>query len=198
MKTIKRKDINELFKNELTCLTEALNNSKNLYHTFTLGTIHRNQCETRTVVLRNVKTNPLKIYFNADYRSPKVKQIFANSNCSALFYNVSRRVQLRFKAEAKIYHKDEISKSIWLETPLQSRKCYMGDFNPSQSLENWNPNIPLKYLKTDPKKKESELGFKNFCHIELKVLETDLLKLYHDGHIRIKIDRKNKIEFIAP
>ena len=74
----------------------------------------------------------------------------------------------------------------------------MGEFNPSQSLENWNPNIPLKYLKNDPEKKESELGFKNFSHIELKVIETDLLKLYHDGHIRIKIDRKNKIEFIAP
>ena len=198
MKTIEIIDIKNLFQNELRYLNKALINTKNLYHTFTLGTINKNQCETRTVVLRNVQANPLKIYFNADYRSPKVKQLLDNSNCSALFYDVSRRVQLRFKTEAKIYYKDEISKSVWQKTPLQSRKCYMGEFNPSQSLENWNPNIPLKYLKNDPEKKESELGFKNFSHIELKVIETDLLKLYHDGHIRIKIDRKNKIEFIAP
>ena len=120
MKTIEIKDIKNLFQNELRYLNKALINTKNLYHTFTLGTINKNQCETRTVVLRNVQANPLKIYFNADYRSPKVKQLLDNSNCSALFYDVSRRVQQDLKQKLKfiirtkylnLYGKKHLSKA---------------------------------------------------------------------------------------
>ena len=197
-KNIYKEDLQELFDREINYLKDAISNGKNLYHTFTLGTISSNQSEIRTIVLRNIEENPLKIFFNADYRSPKVKELLENPSCSALFYDLSRRVQLRFKAEAKIHHKDIESEAVWQKTPLQSRKCYMGDFKPSQSLKSWDPNIPLKYLKTDPEEKDSESGFQNFSYIELTVLETDILKLYHDGHIRFKVDKKNKMEFIAP
>ena len=74
----------------------------------------------------------------------------------------------------------------------------MGDFNPSQSLESWEPNIPSKYLKKDPEINDSESGFKNFTSIELDIIETDILKLYHDGHIRFRVDKNNDMNFIAP
>ena len=197
-KNVYKEDLEEIFNSEIHYLNDAILNGKNLYHTFTLGTISNKQSEIRTIVLRNIEENPLKIFFNADYRSPKVKQLLENPSCSALFYDVSRRVQLRFKTEAIIHYKNIEAQTIWKKTPLQSRKCYMGDFNPSQFLESWEPNIPSKYLKTDPEEKDSESGFQNFSYIELTILETDILKLYHDGHIRFKVDKKNKMEFIAP
>tara|TARA_Y100001970_G_scaffold228970_1_gene283825 strand:+ start:336 stop:932 length:597 start_codon:yes stop_codon:yes gene_type:complete len=198
MKSISKKDIKIILNQQLEHLIDAISNGKNPYHTFTLGTLNANQSEIRTVVLRNIEKEPLRIFFNADYRSPKVAQLLKNSNCSALFYSFQSRAQIRFKAEATVHYDNKISKSIWKKTPLQSRKCYMGDFKPSKYLESWDPNIPSKYLKTDPQKKDSESGFKNFTYIELNIIETDILKLHHDGHIRFKIDKKNRMEFVAP
>ena len=67
----------------------------------------------------------------------------------------------------------------------------MGEFSPGKKLSSWSPNIPSKYLKTDPDKVHSEEGYINFTHIELCVAETDILQLHHDGHIRflVKGDR---------
>ena len=92
MKTIKK-----IYDNELNNLNHAVKDGKSLYHTFTLSSIKDNVPESRTVVLRDVKINPFKIYFNADYRSPKVKQLLSNNLCSALFYNIQSRTQIRLR-----------------------------------------------------------------------------------------------------
>ena len=190
--------IKKLYKAELKYLKDAVKDGKSLYHTFALSSLSNNFPESRTVVLRSIATDPLKIYFNADYRSPKVQQLVKSHNCTALFYDVHRRVQIRFKCQAIIHYQNEKSQKIWDTTALQSRKCYMGPFSPSQKLDEWHPNIPKEYLKTDPEKKHSEDGYINFCHIELEVLESDILYLYHDGHIRFKYDNQNNAYYVSP
>ena len=190
--------IKQLYKTELKYLKDAVKDGKSLYHTFTLSSLNNNFPESRTVVLRSIFTDPLKIYFNADYRSSKVKELKSHHYCSALFYDIARRVQLRFKCKANIHYQNDVSKKVWNKAALQSRKCYMGPFAPSQKLDDWHPNIPKKYLKTDPEKKHSEEGYINFTHIELEVLESDLLYLHHDGHIRFKVDNKENIFYVSP
>ena len=191
-------NLEEIYKKELKFLKDGIHNSKNPYHTFTLSSINGLYPESRTVVLRDFDTSSLKIYFNADYRSSKVKEFKNNHYCCALFYDQKRRVQLRFKCEAVLNHQNDVSNGIWKNTPLQSRKCYMGPYSPSKALDDWHPNIPLEYLKMDPEEKHSEEGYANFTHIELKVIELDVLELHHDGHIRFKT--KDGIDFcyIAP
>ena len=71
---------------------------------------------------------------------------------------------------------NNISAKVWSNTALQSRKCYMGPYNPSEALDEWHPNIPLEYLKTDPEREHSEQGYANFVHIELKIVELDVLE----------------------
>ena len=127
-----------------------------------------------------------------------MKELIKNNFCSALFYDPKRRVQIRCKCQATIHYQNDISKKVWESTPLQSRKCYMGPFAPSQKLDTWHPNIPDKYLKSDPQPKHSEEGYINFTHIELEVLETDILQLHHDGHIRIKADNRDNLFYISP
>ena len=73
----------------------------------------------------------------------------------------------------------------------------MGPFSPSQKLDEWHPNIPKEYLKTDPEKKHSEDGYVNFSHIELEVLESDVLCLHHDGHIRFKVDNQQNLFYLS-
>ena len=130
-------------------MKDAIKNGSSLFHTFTLSSLNADFPELRTIVLRNLAINPLQIYFNADYRSPKVQELINHKYCSALFYDINRRVQVRFKCKATIHYQNDISKKVWVKTALQSRKCYMGSFAPSQKLDKWDPNIPKEYLKTE-------------------------------------------------
>ena len=199
MKSILKSDIEEIFKREIKYLADGVGNMKNPYHFFYLSTLTKeNDVTSRTVVLRNFNETPLSISFNADYRSPKVKEVLENSSCSVLFYDSARKMQLRGKCKATINYDNKKSKEIWKSTPLQSRKCYMGDFAPSDITSEWQPNIPSKYLKTDPDKDDSESGYKNFTVIELSIDCLDVLELHHDGHIRFSCDSSGEFSFIAP
>ena len=190
--------IKKFYKEELDYLKDGIKNGGSPFHTFTLSSINEGFPESRTIVLRGLVLKPLRIYFNADYRSPKVQELLSNHLCSALFYDTRRRVQIRFKCRAIIHYQNDISKNIWAKTALQSRKCYMGPFAPSQRLDDWHPNIPMEYLQTDPEKKHSEDGYINFSHIELEIIESDILRLHHDGHIRFKADHKENLFYVSP
>ena len=74
----------------------------------------------------------------------------------------------------------------------------MGKYDPSKLLKEWHPNIPLKYLKKDPEKKDSESGYYNFSFVKLAIKKLDILELHHDGHIRFSVDVSKNITFIAP
>ena len=74
----------------------------------------------------------------------------------------------------------------------------MGPRSPSKALYGWHPNIPLEYLKTDPDKEHSKEEYINFAHIELKIIASDFLQLYHDGHIRFKVINGNNLFYVSP
>ena len=198
MKKISEKYIKEIFKREIEFLIDGISNISNPYHFFYLSTIDNKTITSRTIVLRNVEQNPLAVYFNADFRSPKVKQLLSNNICSILFYDNKRKMQLRANCKAIINYKNSLSKNIWDKTPLQSRKCYMGEYAPSKPLKDWHPNVPLKYLKQDPEENESEKGYNNFTVIKIIIDNLDLLELHHNGHIRFNVDYKNNFTFVAP
>ena len=198
MKKISSSNLKEIFKREIEFLVDGISNSLNPYHFFSLSTLNDQKVTSRTIVLRNIDEDPLAIYFNADYRSPKVKQLLSYNICSILFYDNKRKMQIRGQCEAIINYNNNISKKIWQETPLQSRKCYMGEYSPSEPLKEWHPNIPIKYLKKDPEKSDSESGYNNFTVIKLIINQLDVLELHHDGHIRFNVGLSGKITFIAP
>tara|TARA_Y100001970_G_C14154053_1_gene814471 strand:- start:109 stop:696 length:588 start_codon:yes stop_codon:yes gene_type:complete len=195
MKT--KQNILEIYHSEINFLKDGIKNSKNPYHTFTLSTLEKEFPKARTVVLRNVETDPIKIFFNADYRSPKIKQLIDNPQCSALFYDINRRVQIRMNCSSTINYRNHISAKIWVKTALQSRKCYMGPYTPSSTLDTYHPNIPLEYAKKDPDKANSEEGYVNFVHVELSIIDLDILQLHHDGHIRFLVSG-DKFSFLSP
>ena len=82
MKKISQSDLKKIFKRELQFLLDGISNISNPYHFFSLSTIYNNKTTSRTIVLRNIEKKPLSVYFNADYRSPKVKQLLSYPNCS--------------------------------------------------------------------------------------------------------------------
>jgi hypothetical protein len=64
----------------------------------------------------------------------------------------------------------------------------MGDYKPSQILKEWHPNVPLKYLKSDLEKIDSELRYDDFTVIKLVINNLDVLELHYDGHIRFSVN----------
>ena len=198
MKSISITHIKKIFKREVEFLIDGVSNVSNPYHFLCLSTLDSQEVKSRTVILRNVQESPLTLYFNADYRSPKVKQMLKHHSCSVLLYDQKRKMQLRADCQVMIHHHNSVSKEIWNNTPLQSRKCYMGELNPSDTLDNWNPNVPTKYLKKDPDKLSSESGYENFTAIQLIVQYLDVLELHHDGHVRFGVDSKGQFVFLAP
>ena len=189
--------INDIYNEEIKYLKDAIKHASNPFHTFSLSTLNDNFPETRTVVLRKIVDNPLKIFFNTDYRSNKVKELINNQNACALFYDQSRKIQIRMNCNAVVHHKNNIALKIWNSTALQSRKCYLGPYAPSTRLDNWHPNVPDEYIEINPTEDKSQKGYENFTHIELNVIELDILKLRYNGHIRFKV-KDQSLYFVSP
>ena len=100
--------INDIYNEEIKYLKDAIKHASNPFHTFSLSTLNDNFPETRTVVLRKIVDNPLKIFFNTDYRSNKVKELINNQNACALFYDQSRKIQIRMDCNAVVHHKNNV------------------------------------------------------------------------------------------
>ena len=186
-----------IFNREVKFLKDGVKNSKNPYHTFSFSSFSPSFPELRTIVLRMVTLDPLCIYFNTDYRSPKINQLRKNKYCSALFYNQERGVQFRLKCKSILNYNNDFSRKVWNKTPLQSRKCYMGPFPPSKKIDEWHPNFPVEYSKKDPDLLRSEDGYINFVNIKLEVMESEILELHHNGHVRILFKGSNML-YLSP
>ena len=197
IKKIEKSDLLAIYKREKKHLIGAVKEGNSAYHIFSLSTINNQQPESRMVVLRKVNESPFRLFFNLDARSPKSKQLKNNKFCSTLFYDQSRRIQMRMKCSIDIHYNNDVTQKIWNNTALQSRKCYMGPYNPSSILNKWHPNVPLQYIDKDPDKEDSEQGYKNFMHIQLNIIETDILELHYDGHVRFQVLDNNKINFLS-
>ncbi len=197
IKKIQKLDLLEIYKREKKHLISAVIERNSPYHIFSLSTINNKQPESRMVVLRKVNESPFQLFFNLDARSPKSKQLQDNKFCSTLFYDQSRRIQMRMKCSIDTHYNNDVTKKVWNNTPLQSRKCYMGPYNPSSILKKWHPNVPLQYIDRDPTKEDSEQGYKNFMHIQLNIVEADILELHYDGHVRFQVSNNNEINFLS-
>lgn len=79
--------------------------------------------QSRMVVLRSFDDDWTFEFFT-DHRSSKVKEIEENPVISALFWDPSKRVQVRIEADAKVYNQDDISADRWKVVQGDAQKAY--------------------------------------------------------------------------
>ena len=153
----------------------------------------QNNLDGRIVVLRNVDKKEKKIHFHTDIRSNKIISLKNNFRCSLVFYDKIEKVQLRIAGNAKINYQNELTEQSWKKTAHMSRQCYLGNKTPgSDSLE------PTSGLSNDVDNfnftiKDSEIGYKNFCIIEVFVESIEWLYLAAKGHRRAFFKLKENI-----
>jgi len=169
---------------------------KEPFHTFVLATNSESGVDLRIVVLRKVDEAERLIYFHTDIRASKVEQLKNTEESSILFYDPSKRIQLRIKAKPYFHTTDQIADQLWTETRLSARKYYLSQKPPGAVLINCCDSLPAHLHGFDPEKEESELGRANFLVVSLKISQIDWLFLCSQGHKRAMVTY-NENEFKA-
>ena len=169
-------------------LQEGATKGKSAFYTFVLGTKGANNIELRTLVLRKIDKNSRALFTHTDMRSPKVEQLKKNRDCSLLFYDAVRRVQLRLEAESILHEDNEISDLIWSQTNMSARKTYLAMQSPGARLGTPDDGLPRHLNGRAPEPDESEEGRRNFLVLEFRILSIDWLFLNAQGHRRARME----------
>ena len=188
----------QIMKSEWKNINLGIQKAKHDYHSFVFSTVSKNSPDSRTVILRDFDEHKPAIWFHSDRRSKKILHLEENENVSALFYDKSRKVQLRINGIADIEEDIEHNKRIWDSMRPESKLCYMGPYAPSKKINQFEPNT-LKKSAHDLDKEDENLGLSRFCRIRIKIKKLDWLKLDYKGHQRLefKFGKKIKTQWIA-
>ena len=188
----------QIIKSEWKNINLGIQKAKHDYHSFVFSTVLKNSPNSRTVILRDFDENKPAIWFHSDRRSKKISHLEENENVSALFYDKSRKVQLRINGIADIEEDIEHNKKIWDSMKPESKLCYMGPYAPSQKISQFEPNT-LEKSAHDLDKEDEHLGLSRFCRIRITIKKLDWLKLDYKGHQRLefKFGKRTKTQWIA-
>ena len=188
----------QIIKSEWKSINLGIQKAKHDYHSFVFSTVSKNSPESRTVILRDFDEHKPAIWLHSDRRSKKILHLEENENVSALFYDKSRKVQLRINGIADIEEDIEHNKKIWDSMRPESKLCYMGPYAPSQKISQFEPNT-LEKSAHDLDKEDEHLGLSRFCRIRITIKKLDWLKLDYKGHQRLefKFGKKVKTQWIA-
>ena len=145
----------------------------------------------RTVVLRGIDKKDKILWFHTDIRSKKIKTLKINPGSSFLFYDKKEKIQLRITGKTKINYQNNITKKSWNKTTHMSRQCYLG--NKAPGSESILPTSGLTEEVDNHKYsiEESEIGYKNFCVVEIFIESIEWLYLAAKGHRRAYFTLKN-------
>ena len=188
----------QIIKSEWENINLGIQKAKHDYHSFVFSTVLKSSPESRTVILRDFDEHRPAIWFHSDRRSKKILHLEENENVSALFYDKSRKVQLRINGIADIEEDIEHNKKIWDSMKPESKLCYMGPYAPSQKINKFEPNT-LNKSAHDLDKEDEDMGISRFCRITITIKKLDWLKLDYKGHQRLefKFGKRTKTQWIA-
>ena len=154
---------------------------------------NKEKSDGRIVVLRGVDEKEKKIWFHSDIRSNKIKILKFNPEANLLFYDKSEKIQLRISGNVKINYQNQITKKSWEKTAHLSRQCYLGDKSPGSNASAPTSGLTNKIDNLKYTKEESEIGYKNFCVVEVYIKSIEWLYLAAKGHRRAYFNITNDV-----
>tara|TARA_B100001113_G_scaffold148477_1_gene121803 strand:- start:154 stop:765 length:612 start_codon:yes stop_codon:yes gene_type:complete len=188
-------NFSEIEKKLWNLLTEAVKDRNSEFRTPVFICGNDKDLDGRVVVLRKADQKNNFVQFHSDIRSPKIKKIKKNPNCSILFYGKKEKIQLRLKTECEINFNNQITKESWKKTGHVSRKCYLVTNGPGTVSEKPTSGLDSKFDNFDFTKEEGEEGYKNFSVIKCKIKSIEWLYLAAKGHRRAFIDFSGSKKF---
>ena len=184
-------DLDKIYLKIWNLLESGLKNRDTPFHIPVFMCGNKNNFDGRIVVLRGIDNNEKKLWFHSDIRSNKIKILKNNPEGALLFYDKSEKIQLRVSGKIKINYQNEKTNESWKKTVHLSRQCYLGEKAPGS-----DSSLPSSGLTSDVdnlkySKEESEIGYKNFCVVEIFINSIEWLYLAAKGHRRAYFTFKN-------
>jgi len=152
---------------------------------------HDSNADGRMVVLRGINRKDKNLWFHTDIRSKKIKALKTNPIASLLFYDKEEKIQLRIIGKTKINYQNKITKKSWNNTTHMSRQCYLGDKAPGSNTVSPTSGLTEEIDNHKYTIEESEIGYKNFCVVEIFIESIEWLYLAARGHRRAYFTLKN-------
>ena len=186
-------DLDKVYLKIWELLKVGLQNRDLPFHLPVFICSYKNKSDGRIVVLRGVDEKEKKIWFHSDIRSNKIKILKFNPEANLLFYDKSEKIQLRISGNVKINYQNQITKKSWEKTAHLSRQCYLGDKSPGSNASSPTSGLTNKIDNLKYTKEESEIGYKNFCVVEVYIKSIEWLYLAAKGHRRAYFNITNDV-----
>ena len=186
-------DLDRIYSKIWQLLKFGLDNRNAPFHIPVFICGQKENFDGRIIVLRGINNTEKKLWFHSDIRSNKIKILKTNPKATMLFYDKGEKIQLRITGNTKINYNNDVSKIAWKKTVLMSRQCYLGEKSPGDDI-----SIPTSGLTEDIDNlkysiEDSEVGYKNFCVVEIFIKSIEWLYLAAKGHRRAYFSLKNNL-----
>lgn len=136
--------------------------------------------QSRMVVLRSF-ADDWTFEFYTDHRSSKVTELKENPIISALFWDPSKRVQVRIEAEASLHNGDDLAVDRWSDVQGDAQKAYTSELAPGKTVDSpqeaheWPENFTSDH----------------FCVVSCKTKQFKALQISGMEHIAFQCRRQN-------
>lgn len=157
-------------------LSDAVDNSKTLFHTLVVSSFDGFKISSRVMVLREFDIDKRIMRFHTDYRAPKIKQFSNESIATVVGYDPNIKVQIKLHGKVNVHYNNDISKKAWEGSTNRSKKCYSVKGGSSKQIED-----PYEY---DIQEYDVESGYKNFSVLIFSFDTLEFLYLKRSGHRR--------------
>ena len=184
-------NLNKIYSKIWNLLNLGLQNRNAPFHIPVFISGNNNKFDGRIIVLRGVDEIQKKIWFHSDIRSNKIKDLKSNPSSILLFYDKNEKIQLRISGLAKINYQNDNTKLSWKKTPHMSRQCYLGNYAPGLDSSLPTSGLSKNIDNSKYSLEESEIGYKNFCVVEIFINSIEWLYLAAKGHRRAYFSLKN-------
>ena len=111
--------------------------TRHKFRFFSVATLHSSTSlpQSRMVVLRSF-ADDWTFEFYTDLRSSKVGELKENQIISALFWDPSKRVQVRIEAKTTLHHGDELAGERWADVQGDAQKAYTSELTPGKKIDS--------------------------------------------------------------
>ncbi len=158
-----------------------------------LATLSAHGVSQRTLVLRACDQGVRTIASYTDVRSPKVREINAESRVSWLFFDSIDKVQIRVEGQARVQIDGDDVDAGWSMVPTGDKLNYIGVLPPGTAVNAATSNLPhaIKEGHANGFDDERDAGLleagrKNFGVLVTTVNQIDWLWLKDGGHVRCR------------
>ena len=169
-------------------LEQGATHSDDPFHWPVLGTMAKEGCSLRTVILRQVTAPDRILVCHSDARSAKVQEIINNSQTSWIFYHPKKKIQVRISGPATLHAHDPYADRQWADTSITSRLNYCMSQAPGTLIDKPSSGLPDFLLNKIPTLLETEMGRKHFMAIEMHIYSIDWLILKVTGNRRARFE----------